>query len=231
MPKSWSRTGLPLTLVTLGVILATAYRAWGADTDDIALPNGTELVVKLTNTLSNKGSEEGDPWVGKVAEPIFANGQEVIPADSTVRGHVTFLQPAGRATGKGEMRLVAETVSTAERGTFTIVAQLRNADDNTGSKIKDAEGTIQGPGKSDKSIAKEAGIGAAAGAAVGSMAHGGSGALYGMAIGAMAGVVHGIVKKHQGVLLPPGTELTFVLNQTFLTKRIAPPPRASSPSS
>jgi hypothetical protein len=227
--KSGSCNRLTIALAALGVVLATGYRAWCAD-DDIALPNGTELVVKLTNTLSNKGSEEGDPWVGKVAEPIFAVGQEVIPANSTVRGHVTFLKAAGRATGKGEMRLVAETVATPEHGTFTIVAQLHNADDNTGSKVKDAEGTIQGPGKNDKSIAKEAGIGAAVGAGVGSMAHGGSGALYGMAIGAMAGVVHGIAKKHQGVLLPPGTELTFVLNQTFLTKRIAPPPRANASS-
>ena len=61
------------------------------------------------------------------------------------------------------MRLVAETISIPEQGTFTIVAQLQNADDNTGTKVKDAEGTVEGPGKSDKSVAKEAGIGAAGG--------------------------------------------------------------------
>jgi hypothetical protein len=216
--------------VTVAIILAVGLLAWAVDDADIALPSGTQLVVRLTNTLSNKGSEEGDPWAGKVAEPIFAGGQEVVPADSTVRGRVTFLKPAGRATGRGEMRLVAETISTPEHGTFTIVAQLQDADDNKGSKVKDAEGTIEGPGKSDKSVAKEAGIGAAAGAAVGSMAHGGSGALYGMAIGAMAGVIHSVAKKHQGVLLPPGTELTFVLDRTFLSKHITPPPRSNSSS-
>ena len=219
-----------LTTVTVAIILALGLLAWAVDDDDIALPSGTQLVVRLTNTLSNKGSEEGDPWAGKVAEPIFAGGQEVVPADSTVRGRVTFLKPAGRATGRGEMRLVAETISTPEHGTFTIVAQLQDADDNKGSKVKDAEGTIEGPGKSDKSVAKEAGIGAAAGAAVGSMTHGGSGALYGMAIGAMAGVIHSVAKKHQGVLLPPGTELTFVLDRTFLSKHITPPPRSNASS-
>jgi hypothetical protein len=216
--------------VTVAIILALGLLAWAVDDADIALPSGTQLVVRLTNTLSNKGSEEGDPWAGKVAEPIFAGGQEVVPADSTVRGRVTFLKPAGRATGRGEMRLVAETISTPEHGTFTIVAQLQDADDNKGSKVKDAEGTIEGPGKSDKSVAKEAGIGAAAGAAVGSMTHGGSGALYGMAIGAMAGVIHSVAKKHQGVLLPPGTELTFVLDRTFLSKHITPPPRSNASS-
>jgi hypothetical protein len=62
------------------------------------------------------------------------------------------------------------------------------------------------------------------------MVDGGKGALYGMAIGAMAGVIHSVAKKHQGVLLPPGTELTFVLDRTFLTKRITPPPRTNSSS-
>ena len=56
-----------------------------------------------------------------------------------------------------------------------------------------------------------------------------------MAIGAIAGLVHGVAKKHQGVLLPPGTELTFVLDRTFLSKHITPrldptphPPHPSS---
>lgn len=218
-----------ITVVTIGVIFAVGLPAGAVDGSDIALPSGTQLVVKLTNTLSTKGSEEGDPWAGKVAEPIFAAGEEVVPADSTVRGHVTFIKP-GRTTGRGEMRLVAETISTPEQGTFTIVAQLQDAQDNNGTKLKDSEGTVEGPGKSVKSAAKEAGIGAAVGAGVGTLAHGGSGALYGMAIGAMAGVIHSVAKKHQGPLLPPGTELTFVLDRTFLSKHITPPPRSNSSS-
>jgi hypothetical protein len=217
-------------VVIIGIALAAGLQAWATDEGDIALPSGTQLIVTLTNTLSTKGSEEGDPWTGKVEEPIFAEGQEVVPAQSTVRGHVTFVKPAGRATGRGEMRLVAETISTPEHGTFTIVAQLQDAEDNKGTKVKDGEGTVEGPGKSIKSAAKEAGIGAAGGAAVGSIAHGGSGALYGMAIGAMAGIIHSVAKKHQGPLLPPGTELTFVLDRTFLSKHITPPPRSSSSS-
>jgi hypothetical protein len=211
-------------------MLAAGLPAGAVDGSDIALPSGTELVVKLTNTLSTKGSEEGDPWAGKVAEPIFAGGQEVVPANSTVRGRVTFVKVAGRATGRGEMRLVAETISTPEQGTFTIVAQLQNAQDNTGTKVKDSEGTVEGPAKSAKEAAKEAGIGAAVGAGVGTLAHGGTGALYGMAIGAMAGVIHTVAKKHQGPLLPPGTELTFVLDRTFLSKHITPPARSNSSS-
>ena len=210
--------------------LAPVARSMAANEDDIALPNGTQLVVTLTTTLSTKGSEEGDPWLGKVEDPIFSGGQEVVPEDCKVRGHVTFLKPQGRATGRGEMRLVAESISIPDRGTFTIVALLKNAQDSNGSKVKDAEGTVEGPGKSTATMAKEAGIGAAVGAGVGEIAHGGKGALYGAAIGAMAGVIHTVAKKHQGVLLPPGTELTFVLNQTYLTKHITPPHTEDSSS-
>ena len=219
-----------ISILAAGLIWAAGLPVRAADGGDIALPSGTQLVVKLTNTLSTKGSEEGDPWAGKVAEPIFAEGQEVVPANSTVRGHVTFMEPAGRATGRGEMRLVAETISTPEQGTFTIVAQLKDADTGTGSKVKDAEGTIEGPGKSAKNTGKEAGIGAAVGAGGGMLIDGGKGALFGMAIGAITGIVHSTAKKHQGVLLPPGTELTFVLDRTFLSKRIAPPAHPNPPS-
>lgn len=219
-----------LSVLVVSLALAVGLAAWGADGDDIALPAGTELVVKLTNTLSNKGSDEGDPWAGKVEEPVFARGIEIIPPESTVRGHVTFLNPSGRAKGRGELRLVAETVSTTDYGTFTIVARLNRLDDDKGSKLKDDEGTIEGPGKSTKNAAKEAGIGAAAGAAGGALIDGGKGALIGMGIGAIGGLTHAIAKKHQGVLLPPGTEFTFVLNQTFLSKRVAPSARPVSSS-
>ena len=219
-----------LAVAAVALILGGGLSVRAADEGDIALPSGTQLTVKLTNTLSTKGSEEGDPWAGKVEEPVFSGGEEVIPANSTVRGHVTFLNPEGRAKGRGELRLVAETISVPEHGTFTIVARLKTAENNTGSKLKDDEGTIEGPGKSAKSAAKEAGIGAAVGAGVGAIADGGTGALYGMAIGAMAGIIHTVAKKHQGVLLPPGTEFTFVLDQTFLTKRVVPPKQSEAPA-
>jgi outer membrane lipoprotein SlyB len=109
------------------------------------------------------------------------------------------------------------------------VARLQDAQDSTGTKLKDDnEGTVEGPGKSAKNTAKEAGIGAAGGAAVGTLVHPGTGTLYGMAIGAMAGVIHSMAKKHQGPLLPPGTELTFILDRTFLSKHVALPRPNSS---
>ena len=71
-------------VLIIGLSAAASLWAQGADNGDIALPSGTQLVVTLTMTLSTKGSEEGDPWTGKVEEPIFAEGQEIVPAQSKV---------------------------------------------------------------------------------------------------------------------------------------------------
>ena len=212
---------IALMLVSGSVVLASDQ--------NIVLRAGTELLVRLTTTLSTKANQNGDPWVGRVIEPIFAEGREVVPAGSTVDGRVTYVKEPGRATGTGQMRLVAETITTPQEGTFTIVASLENAQGAEGSKLKGEEGTIEGPGKDKKATAKEAGIDAAGGAAVGAMVHGGSGALYGAGIGAVAALVHGMAKKHKGVVLPQGTELTFVLTHTALSKQAAPPrPETSS---
>lgn len=218
---------LPITLIILLMALSAAAAA--SDNSPIDLPAGTELQVRLTTTLSSKGTENGDPWMGKVMDPIFAQGREVVPANSTVGGHVTYVQPAGRATGRGEMRLIAETITVPEQGTFAIVAALEKADGGKGAKLKDQEGTLEGPGKNDKSIAKQTAEATAGGAAVGLLVHGGSGALVGAGVGLMAALIHGIVKKHDGVLLPQGTEMTFVLNQTALSKQ--PPKQPTAPSS
>ena len=197
---------------------------------NIPLPAGTELQVRLTSALSTKNSDNGDPWVGRVVEPIFAQGREVVPASSRVDGHITYLKPAGRAAGTGEMRIVADTITTPGEGTFTIVASLQDAQGADGAKVKDEEGTIQGPGKNAKDAAKEAGIGAAVGAGVGVMTAGGTGALYGAGIGVVAAAIHSLAKKHKGVVLPPGTEMTFVLSRASLSKQVpAPRPKPSSP--
>jgi hypothetical protein len=219
--------GLPIILISL--LLATSAAVAASDNTPIDLPSGTELQVRLTTTLSSKGTEDGDPWQGKVMDPIFAQGREVVPANSTVGGHVTYVQPPGRVVGRGEMRLVAETITVPEEGTFVIVASLQKADGAKGTKLKDQEGTIEGGGKDDKSIAKQTAEATAGGAAVGLLVHGGSGALVGAGVGLMAGLIHGIVKKHNGVLLPQGTEMTFVLNQSALAKQ--PPRQRTAPSS
>ena len=188
-----------------------------ASDDAITLPAGSELHVQLITTLSSKTNETGDLWTGKVVEPIFGKGGEIVPDGSTVDGHVTYVKGSGRVKGKGEMRLIVDSISTPDTSKYNIVASLEEAQ---GAKVKDEEGTMQGPGKDAKTMAKDAGIGAAAGAGVGAMAHGGTGTLYGMGIGAAAALAHGLLKKHKELVLPQGCEMTFVISRDTTAKKV-----------
>jgi len=202
----------------------------GAQEESFLLQAGTTLQVRLTTTLSSRTSQTGDLWTGKVVEPVFSEGREVVPVGSLVEGKVTFVKEPGRVKGKAEMRLIAETITTPDEGIrYSIVASLEDARGAEGAKVEGKEGTIEGPGKSKKGTAVEAGAGAGAGAAVGAIASGGDGALYGAGIGALAGLEQTgnvLGRERKDIVLPQGTEMTFVISRTTVAKRVTPPPES-----
>lgn len=181
----------------------------------ITIPAGTTLNVELTSTLSTKTNQTGDLFTGKITEPIIYQGDEVVPESSAVEGHVTLLKPPGRAKGKAEMRLVMDTIKTPDGHRYSVAAAFQDAETPVGVTVNGSERTVQGPGKDAKSGAKDTGIGAGVGAGVGAIADGGTGALYGAAVGAIVGVVHAIAKHHGELVLPAGTDMTFVVPRTI----------------
>lgn len=191
-------------------LLAGTLCLSASDLPKPVLPVGTKVNVELISTLSSSADRAGDTFTAQVQDPIFADGIEVVPAGSTLRGHVTFVKPPGRLKGKAEMRLVADAIVLKNGHEYAFTGELTNSDESS-VKVKGSEGTIQGKGKSAKQAAKESGIGAAVGAGGGAIAAGGTGALYGVGIGAVAGLIHALAKHNKDVVLKPGTELMFVL--------------------
>jgi hypothetical protein len=210
----------PVATTMAIVLLIAAFPALMLASDDTpTLKAGTTLHLKLTTALSSKTNENGDPFTAEVEEPVFGGGEEMIPAGSTVEGRISFVKPPGRAKGKAEMRLTPEKVITSKGLQFVVSAALEDAQGGGSAKLSDEEGTLQGPGKSNKQTAKEAGIGAGAGAGVGAIAGGGTGALYGMGIGAAAAIAHTVFKKHGQVVLPQGTDLTYVVSRDTIGQK------------
>ncbi|TAM81827.1 MAG: hypothetical protein EPN47_10470 [Acidobacteria bacterium] len=195
-----------------GLVLAllTATFLCASDLPKPELPAGTQVSVQLISTLSSSADRAGDIFTAQVQDPIFAQGVEVVPAGSTLRGHVTFVKPPGRVKAKAEMRLVADAIVLNDGHEYTFSGQLTDGNDPS-VRVNGNEGTIQGKGKSKTQAAKESGIGAAAGAGVGALSAGGTGALYGAGIGAVAGLIHTLAKHNKDVVLQPGTPLVFVL--------------------
>jgi hypothetical protein len=213
----------PLTAaaVSLMLILAPALRA---AVDTFTIPAGTTLDVELTSTLSTKTNQTGDLFTGKVTEPILYGGEEVVPEGSSVRGHLTFVQPPGRVKGKAEMRLVLDAIKTPDGQNYALAAALQDVKGPAGVTVKGNEGTVQGPGKDTKGGAVETGVAAGVGAGVGAIADGGSGALYGAAIGAIVGVAHTLAKHHGDAVLPPGTDMTFTVPRNVTATKAAAGP-------
>jgi hypothetical protein len=111
----------------LAAILVSSAMIFAAD-DTITLIAGRELHVQFITELSSKTNESGDLWTGKVVEPVFGKGGEIVPDGSTVDGHITFVNTSGRAKAKskdkesGEMLLIADSISTPDGSKYNIVA-------------------------------------------------------------------------------------------------------------
>jgi hypothetical protein len=212
------RRTIHILAVVLAAALAIPSIAFGAD-EDVVIPAGTTLETTLTTLLSAKTSQEGDPFSAETVEPVFYKGQEVVPAGSILEGHVAYVKEPGRVKGKGEMRLVADRITTKDGIEFPLAASLQNAKGAQGTKMIGDEGTVQGPGKSIKDTARESTIDAGIGAGTGAIMAGGQGALYGLGAGVIAGIIHNIAKHHKDLILPQGTDLTFSIPRAVAGKK------------
>jgi len=200
----WQRVAVAiLTSITWASVsalgLAEANSAGQASQDAPTIPAGTELHAQLTQVLSTKASQNGDPFTASVTDPIFVKGYEIVPAGSAIDGHVSYVKPPGRAKGVAEMRLVIDTITAPDHTQYPVSASLHQAE---GAKVNGEEGTITGPGKATKGAAKETAAEAGAGAGIGAIADGGTGALYGAAAGMLVGVIHTLA-KHPRTLISP----------------------------
>jgi hypothetical protein len=197
----------------------------------LSLPAGSTLHVRLTATLTSKTNKNGDPFTGEITEAVRANGKEIVPEGSLVYGHVAFMKPPGRVSGRSEMRVVLDRIETQDDIKFTLAAPLEEAQGVPCASTTGEEGTIKGCGKSKKDTVKDAAIGGAMGAGAGAtvgMGHeieceyygmcGGHGMGadigYGAAIGAGTALIYHLFKKEKDIILVEGTHLTFVVNRT-----------------
>jgi len=122
-------------LAVLAAVLVISTSSLAAD-DDIVITAGSELHVQLITTLSSKDNDNGDFWTAKVVEPIFGNGGEIVPDGSTVDGHITYEKGPEKVKGKGEMRLVADSISTPDSSKYTFAPSSQDAKGaNSGTEV------------------------------------------------------------------------------------------------
>ncbi len=174
------------------------------------LPTGTAIRMKLETPLSSRANRTGDPFSGRVTEPVVINGRTVIPAGAAINGRLLRVSDPRRIAGVGSVRMLPETVLLPNGKSFAISAAM--VDTSTPKKLKvDDEGRIKAKGlSSGDKIEMVSGTGA--GAVVGIIAAGSKGFLVGSMIGGGVTVVHWLTKRHS-VEVPAGTELIMEINR------------------
>ncbi len=181
---------------------------------NLSLPAGTPLSVRLQKTLSTSTSKRGDLFTGAVTRPVLDHGKVVIPAGSTIEGHVTTVREHRRIAGKATIGIRPDVVVLPSGERFPLNAVLVDTNLRDGSDVNE-EGQFKGPGH-DGSDLRELLIGGGGGLGIGILAGGAKGGLIGAGIGATASGIHWLAKTRSATL-PAGTELTMELERPLLT--------------
>jgi hypothetical protein len=159
---------------------------------------GTDLRIRLQDTVTTKTAKAEDPVVAVLAEDVVVKGAVVLPSGSEVAGHVVSALRSGRVKGKAQLVVAFDRIRVGSR-TYQISA--------TGFDVT--------AGSSKGKDAKIAGGAAAAGVLIGAIADGGEGALKGGLIGGAAGGAAVLATRGVEVELKAGTLYTIELRKSL----------------
>jgi hypothetical protein len=194
----------------VGLLAVTLLTLTAAAQNNISLPTGTTLKVKLENALTTFSSKNGDPFSGRVTEAVMLDKKTVIPVGATVQGRVAKVSEPRRIAGKPTIAIFPETVILPNGEHYMLNATLVDTSVRNGTDVNE-EGQFKGRGHDGKDMI-EIGMGTGGGMLLGGLIGGGKGVLIGGAVGATATVAHWLSKKNS-TMLPAGTELVMELSR------------------
>lgn len=164
---------------------------------EVTLPEGTSLVVRLDSAVASDTSRAEDPVEGTLADAVMAEGIEVFPAGSVVRGDVAAVQPSGKVKGRASLVLRFTSIAVTGREERSAISARTNRL-ATDTRREDAA---------------KIGIPAAGGAIIGAILGGKKGAAIGTAVGAGGGTAVVLSTAGDEVRLARGSTLTLALEQ------------------
>jgi hypothetical protein len=182
----------------------------GMAQNNVSLPTGTSLTVKLETNLATFSSKTGDPFSARITEAVLLGGKTVIPVGATVQGRVTQVSERRRISGRPTIGMFPEALVMPDGQRFVLSASLVDTNLHNGTDVND-EGQFKGKGHDGQDLT-EIGMATGGGMVIGGLAGGGKGVVIGGAIGATATVVHWLSKK-KSANLPAGTELVMELSR------------------
>ena len=161
----------------------------------VELAAGTNLAIRLGETISTDHNYTGDAFRGTLDQPVIRNGFVIAERGSKVLGKVVEADKAGRVRGVANLNLKLLEINTTDGQRIEVET---NSVEKSGQKSTGSD------------TAKIAG-GAALGAIIGALGGGGKGAAIGAGAGGAAGTGVVLATRGKAAVLPSESRLTFQL--------------------
>lgn len=165
-------------------------------TSGLEVPAGTNLVVRLIDSVDSDRDSMGKTFRASIDEPVLVNGQTVLPRGADVVVKLVDQKESGKFSGRTSLTL----------DIVQIMINGRMVDVNTSE-------VTQASGSRTTRTAQTVGGGAIVGAILGGIFGGGKGAAIGAASGGTLGAGAEVLTKGQRVKIPSETRLSFALQQ------------------
>lgn len=162
------------------------------------VPVGTDLKVRINDTLSSKESRVGDRFTATVIDPSRFD-------EARVYGHISSIQKSGKVKGRTSMNLAFDSVELRD-GRKGVLHGYVTRVYGEGSGQADNEGGVESGSRTNQTV-KRTGIGAAVGGIIGGIAGGGKGAAIGLIIGGAGGAGSLAIKGSKELKIESGTEM------------------------
>jgi len=163
----------------------------------VTIPAGTRISVRTIDSIDSTKNQAGDRFQASLEEPLWVDGNMVVPKGADVYGRLDESKETGTFAGRSQLKL-----------------QLTGIVVN-GQTLPLVTGEYEVLGKSKgESTAKRTVGGAAIGSIIGALAGGGKGAAIGAGTGAGVGAGSEIITKGDQVKIPSETLLDFTLQQS-----------------
>jgi len=163
------------------------------------VPLGTNMKIRLNDTIDTRKSRTGDKFRATVLTPTRYE-------EATLDGHLASIKQSGKFKGRTSLVLVFDRIRYRNGSSALLHAQVVRVYGEDDVKNVDEEGRVES-GKQGSSTTKRTVGGAVGGAIIGGIVGGGKGAAIGAAIGGGAGAGSMVISGSKKLKLEDGTEM------------------------
>lgn len=158
------------------------------------IPAGTSITVRLIDPVNSEADSLGQTYRASVDQPVFVDGQAVIPRGADVVAALIDAQKSGKIQGRTVLTLDLKSVTLNGHSYDIVTTGVPQASDSRGKRSTEVIGGT-----------------AALGAIIGAIAGGGKGAAIGAGSGAAVGAAGQVLTSGQKVKIPAETRISFTL--------------------